>query len=71
MSRILKRDYNTRELLEIGLLMIDKANEDQKGCYDNVSRTKNSIEMAYHRQMVRSFKLRLKQEEKDNPSGLF
>ncbi len=68
--RLLKRDYDTKELLEIGDQMVVKALDEQKSCYDNASRTSNAIALAYHRQIVRLLKLRLKQES-DRSGDLF
>lgn len=70
MPRLLKRDYNTGELLEISEQLVDKVVEDRKSCYDTASRTKNSIELAYHRQMVKYFKAKYNKENAAQ-SGLF
>ena len=68
--RLLKRDYDTKELLEIGNEMVVKTLDEQKSCYDNVSRTNNAIALAYHRQIVKLLKLRIKQES-DRSGDLF
>ncbi len=71
MPRLLKRDYNTGELLEIAEQLVGKLVEDRKSCYDTASRTKNSIELAYHRQTVKYLKNKLRQERDSVHGGLF
>ena len=71
MPRLLKRDYNTGELLEIAYQLIKKTEEERKNCYDTASRNKNSIELAYHRQVHRLFKEKKRQEYNAAQSGLF
>ena len=56
MPRLLKRDYNTSELLEIAEQLLDKTIKDRHTCYDAPSRMKNSIELAYHRQTIKALK---------------
>ncbi len=71
MPRLLKRDYNTGELLEIAEQLVEKVIEDRKSCYDTPGRTKNSIELAYHRQTVKYLKNKKRQEENTAHGELF
>ena len=71
MPSILKRDYNTGELLEISEELVQRAIEDRKDCFNTTSRTKNQIDINFHRQLVKIFKLKLREEKKSTQSGLF
>ena len=71
MPRLLKRDYNTSELLEIATQMVARLTEEYKVCYTTVEKTKNRIEIAYNRQLVRYFTNKLRQEETTSQGGLF
>jgi len=73
MPRLLKRDYNTSELLEIAEQLLEKAIKDRHTCYDAPSRMKNSIELAYHRQTIKALKAKDRQEKEEIAAqgGLF
>lgn len=70
MPRLLKRDYNTSELLEVAEGLLKRVDDDYKQCYNNVSKQANRIEAAFFRQTIRGLRIKAN-KEKGESSDLF
>jgi hypothetical protein len=71
MPRLLKRDYDTKELLEISVQLVSRAVDNNKNCYTTVERTKNGIELAFYKQITKMLELKLRERETVVQRGLF
>ena len=70
MIRLLNRDYNSKELLEIAGGLLSKLDNDYNTCYTAATKRLNRIDANFFRQLIRMFKIKANEENK-RPDNLF